>query len=67
MHEWHVENKAVFEDVGQMEKTSIVKTKRIYTKQSKENVTVRNSLGILDASTLGKIDSKGPMPPNSSI
>ena len=61
MHEWHMENGALFEDVGQWKRAW-------YYPKEKENFSsalnrevraTRDSLGILDASTLGKIDIQG--------
>ena len=61
MHLWHENNNALFEDVGQWKRAW-------YYPKSNENMqdtinrevkATRNSLGILDASTLGKIDIKG--------
>ncbi len=62
MQEWHMENGAVFEDVGQW------KRPWYYPKQGedmdaavgRECLAVRNGVGMLDASTLGKIDIVGP-------
>jgi sarcosine oxidase subunit alpha len=62
MHQWHVENGAVFEDVGQW------KRPRYYPRGNetmaaavrRECKAARDSVGILDASTLGKIDIQGP-------
>jgi sarcosine oxidase, subunit alpha len=62
MHEWHVENAAVFEDVGQWKRA------RFYPQAGedmdaatlREGRAVRASVGMLDASTLGKIDIQGP-------
>jgi sarcosine oxidase subunit alpha len=62
VHEWHVENGAAFEDVGNW------KRPWYYPKQGedrhaavvRECLAVRNEVGILDASTLGKIDIQGP-------
>ena len=61
IHSWHEDKGALFEDVGQWKRAW-------YYPQSKENMhnavnrevkATRDSLGILDASTLGKIDIKG--------
>ena len=62
MHEWHVENKAVFEDVGQWKRPYYFPQNKedIHQAVKRECLAVRNSLGILDASTLGKIDLQGP-------
>ena len=61
MHSWHEVNNALFEDVSQWKRAW-------YYPKSNENMNdavnrevkaTRDSLGILDASTLGKIDIKG--------
>ncbi|MDT5402904.1 MAG: sarcosine oxidase, subunit alpha [Mycobacterium sp.] len=65
LHDWHVEHDAVFEDVGQW------KRPRYYPRHGesgledmdaavvRECIAVRGSVGILDGSTLGKIDVQG--------
>ncbi|MDT5336262.1 MAG: sarcosine oxidase, subunit alpha, partial [Mycobacterium sp.] len=61
LHDWHVERGAVFEDVGQW------KRPRYYPEAGedmnaavvRECLAVRGSVGILDGSTLGKIDVQG--------
>ncbi|NJM30817.1 MAG: sarcosine oxidase subunit alpha family protein [Rhizobiales bacterium] len=62
IHQWHVEHGAAFEPVGQW--------RRAYTYPrmgedkhaaiNREILSVRNKVGLLDASTLGKIEVKGP-------
>jgi sarcosine oxidase subunit alpha len=62
VYQWHVDRGATFEPVGQW--------RRAYTypgtaedKQAainREILSVRNKVGLLDASTLGKIEIKGP-------
>ena len=62
MHGWHAANGAVFEDVGQW-KRPFCYPRASETKQQAVNREVRacrESIGILDASTLGKIDIQGP-------
>jgi sarcosine oxidase, subunit alpha len=62
LHSWHVAAGAVFEDVGQW------KRPRYYPKPHedmdaavlRECAAVRGGVGILDGSTLGKIDVQGP-------
>ena len=61
MHAWHEKNGAVFEDVGQW------KRPRYFPKAGedmaaavdREVAATRRSIGMLDASTLGKIDLQG--------
>ncbi len=65
LHDWHVGRGAVFEDVGQW------KRPRYYpfpgedmdTAVLRECAAVRGGVGILDGSTLGKIDVQGPDAP----
>lgn len=62
IYQWHVDRGAVFEPVGQW--------RRAYTYPgtgedkhaaiNREILCVRNKVGLLDASTLGKIEIKGP-------
>ena len=62
LHDWHVAAGAVFEDVGQW------KRPRYYPQPGedmeaavlRECAAVRTGVGILDGSTLGKIDIQGP-------
>lgn len=62
MHAWHVQAGAVFEDAGQWKRA------RYYPKPgetmddavNRECLATQNSVGVLDYSTLGKIDIKGP-------
>ncbi|MDH3661505.1 MAG: sarcosine oxidase subunit alpha [Alphaproteobacteria bacterium] len=62
MHVWHEANGAVFEDVGQW------KRPRFYPEPGEDMASAvdrevratRTSIGMLDASTLGKIDLQGP-------
>ncbi|WP_101653153.1 2Fe-2S iron-sulfur cluster-binding protein [Brevibacterium ihuae] len=61
IHPWHVDHGAVFEDVGQW------KRPRYYPQPGedmdaavlRECAAVRDSVGFMDASTLGKIDVRG--------
>ncbi|WP_066904642.1 2Fe-2S iron-sulfur cluster-binding protein [Millisia brevis] len=65
VHDWHVARGAVFEDVGQW------KRPRYYPRSGedmnaavlRECAAVRSGVGILDGSTLGKIDVAGPDAP----
>lgn len=62
MHEWHVQAGAVFEDVGQWKRA------RYYPKAgedmdaavARECLATQNGVGVLDYSTLGKIEIHGP-------
>ena len=61
MHEWHVNNNALFEDVGQWKRAWYYpkNNETMDGAVNREVKAARDSLGILDASTLGKIDLKG--------
>ncbi len=61
MHEWHLKNGAKFEDVGQWKRPWYYPKTGESMQQSlnRECQAVRQSVGILDASTLGKIDIQG--------
>ena len=61
MHEWHVENKAKFENVGQWKRPWYFpkNNETMYNAVQRESKAARDSAGILDASTLGKIDIQG--------
>ncbi|SBS31668.1 Aminomethyltransferase [Marinomonas spartinae] len=61
MHQWHMEHGAKFEDVGQWKRPWYY-PKAGETMQealNRECLATRESVGILDASTLGKIDIQG--------
>ena len=62
VHEWHVEHGAEFEDVGQWKRPWFYPQpgEDIHAAVSRETVAARNTVGILDGSTLGKIDVQGP-------
>jgi sarcosine oxidase subunit alpha len=62
VHEWHVEHGAMFEDVGNWKRPWYFpkKGEDLHAAVQRECLAVRNSVGILDASTLGKIDIQGP-------
>ncbi|MCH4564961.1 sarcosine oxidase subunit alpha family protein [Halomonas sp. EGI 63088] len=66
MHQWHVEHGAEFEEVGQWKrpwyfpKTVNGKIETMHEAVARECLAVREAVGILDASTLGKIDIQGP-------
>ena len=62
MHEWHVANGAVFENVGQWKRPWYYKksSETMHDAVNRECLAVRRSVGVLDASTLGKIELVGP-------
>ena len=61
MHQWHVEQGAPFEDVGQWKRPWYYPRQGESMREAvdRECLAVRNTVGILDASTLGKIDVQG--------
>ena len=61
MHDWHVKSGAEFEDVGQWKRPWFFPKsgEDMHQAVNRECVAVRTSVGILDASTLGKIDIQG--------
>ncbi len=61
MHAWHERNGALFEDVGQWRRPWYYPRagEDLHAAVAREVAAVRTSLGILDASTLGKIDIQG--------
>lgn len=62
IHEWHVEHGAAFEDVGNWKRPWYYPKagEDMHAAVNRECQAMRNSVGILDASTLGKIDIQGP-------
>jgi sarcosine oxidase subunit alpha len=62
IHPWHVEHGARFEDVGQWKRPWYYPRGResMHDAVNRECLATRNAIGILDASTLGKIDIRGP-------
>ncbi len=62
MHDWHVRHGAEFEDVGQWKRPWYYPKngEDLHAAVRREVLAVRNSVGTLDASTLGKIDIQGP-------
>lgn len=66
LHAWHVARGAEFEDVGQWKRpwyypqTVNGKQESMHDAVQRECLAVREKVGILDASTLGKIDIQGP-------
>jgi len=61
MHNCHVEHKAEFENVGQWKRAWYypVENESMHEAVQRESKAARDSAGILDASTLGKIDIQG--------
>ena len=62
IHKWHIENKAVFEDVGQWKRPWYFKeydSESMHMAVQRESKQTRQTAGILDGSTLGKIEIKG--------
>ena len=61
MHEWHNNNKAEFENVGQWKRAWYYpkNNENMHQAVQRESKAARDSAGILDASTLGKIDIQG--------
>ncbi len=62
MHRWHVEQGAAFEDVGQWKRPWYYPRDGESMREAvdRECLAARRAVGILDASTLGKIDVQGP-------
>jgi len=62
MHPWHVANGVVFEDVGDWKRPwyYLEDGEDMHAAVMRECKVVRASVGVLDASTLGKIDIQGP-------
>jgi sarcosine oxidase, subunit alpha len=62
IHEWHVEHGAAFEDVGNWKRPWYYPKagEDLHAAVARECLAVRTGVGILDASTLGKIDIQGP-------
>ena len=61
LHEWHIERGAEFENVGQWKRPWYfpVGDESMEDALKREQLATRNGVGILDASTLGKIDIQG--------
>ena len=61
-HDWHVAAGAVFEDVGQWKRARYYPRGDEHMEAAvlRECAAVRTGVGILDGSTLGKIDVQGP-------
>lgn len=62
LHDWHVAKGARFEDVGQWKRPWYYPApgEDLHTTVRREVRAVRERVGLLDASTLGKIDIQGP-------
>jgi len=62
MHQWHVNAGVIFEDVGQWKRPFYYPraAESMDDAVTRETKAVRTSIGILDATTLGKIDIQGP-------
>ncbi len=62
LHEWHREHGAPFENVGQWKRPWYYPRDGETMEQAvrRECLATRNAVGIMDASTLGKIDIRGP-------
>ncbi len=62
IHEWHVEHGACFEDVGNWKRPWYFprEGEDLHAAVARECLAVRHGVGLLDASTLGKIDIQGP-------
>ena len=61
MNDWHTEHKAKFENVGQWKRAWYYpkNNETMHEAVQRESVAARENAGILDASTLGKIDIQG--------
>ena len=61
MHDWHSNNNAEFENVGQWKRAWYypINNESMHEAVQRESKAARESAGILDASTLGKIDIQG--------
>ena len=62
IHAWHVDHGALFEDVGQWKRPWYYPHagESMHEAVNRECLATRNAIGILDATTLGKIDIQGP-------
>jgi sarcosine oxidase, subunit alpha len=62
IHDWHIKKKAIFEDVGQWRRPWYFKkyeSETMHQAVQRESKQTRETAGILDGSTLGKIEIKG--------
>jgi sarcosine oxidase subunit alpha len=63
IHGWHVDRGAVFENVGQWKRPwyfPVDPAEEMDSAVLRESLAVRTGVGVMDASTLGKIDVNGP-------
>ncbi|WP_368647251.1 sarcosine oxidase subunit alpha family protein [Castellaniella ginsengisoli] len=62
LHDWNLEQGAIFEDVGNWKRAHYYPKpgEDMHAAVQRECLAVRNSVGLLDYSTLGKIDVRGP-------
>jgi len=62
LYEWHVARGAVFEDAGNWKRAHYypMPGEDMHVAVARECLAVRNAVGLLDYSTLGKIDVRGP-------
>ncbi len=62
IHEWHLAQDAPMEVVGQWHRPWYFPRdgEDLHAAVARESLAVRNSIGVMDASTLGKIDARGP-------
>lgn len=62
LYEWHAEHGAIFEDVGAWKRAWYYPKngEDMHAAVARECLAVRQSVAMLDASTLGKIDIQGP-------
>ncbi len=62
LHEWHEQHGALFENVGQWKRPWYFPRpgEDLHAAVARECLATRNGVGIMDASTLGKIDIQGP-------
>lgn len=62
LHEWHVRQGAQFEDVGNWKRPWYYPRgdEGLHAAVARECLAVRQSVGIMDSTTLGKIDIQGP-------
>ena len=64
LHDWNLEQGAIFEDVGNWKRAHYYPKpgEDMHAAVQRECLAVRNSVGLLDYSTLGKIDVRGLAP-----